>query len=289
MKITCVGCGVMGSSIIGSYLKGGNEVTIVDLNEDAAKPLVERGAAYSASLADALDCDFIFLNLPDHAIDFAVLEPVKDQLKGMTVVNSTTLTPNQVIETEKFVVDCGARYLDCVIGCYPAEVGTDAGYLVYSGDPSVFEDCKAAFASLSNEPAYLGENVTASSIIDLAGVAIHYGFVFSLMEGVSLCLKHNYDVKDFIGNLDAIFPALYTAETRQVLADFAPFTGEFSDADEATMDIETHGLAMVEKAMSESGVKTTFSRNMLKTMTEVCEAGYGKKNMVAIITAMIDL
>ena len=48
-KVTVVGCGVMGSAIIRALMAKDFQVTIVDLNMEAAQPYIEKGAKYAAS------------------------------------------------------------------------------------------------------------------------------------------------------------------------------------------------------------------------------------------------
>ena len=67
-KITCVGCGMMGSNIVEAFMNGGHEVFIVDVVDKNALKYIEKGAKYSKDINDALDCDFIVLSLPNDKI-----------------------------------------------------------------------------------------------------------------------------------------------------------------------------------------------------------------------------
>ena len=49
-KITCVGCGMMGSNLISAFMDKGHEVTIVDINDRAAQPYIARGIHYNTRL-----------------------------------------------------------------------------------------------------------------------------------------------------------------------------------------------------------------------------------------------
>ncbi len=64
-------------------MKAGHTITIVDKNPTVAKPFVAEGATFKLSLDDALDCDFVLLNLPDHKIAMQVIEQCKSKaIKG---------------------------------------------------------------------------------------------------------------------------------------------------------------------------------------------------------------
>ena len=43
-KITCVGCGALGSQLVSALMKAGHDVTIVDVNSSMAAPYVAQGA-----------------------------------------------------------------------------------------------------------------------------------------------------------------------------------------------------------------------------------------------------
>ena len=85
-KITCVGCGMMGSNIVEAFMNGGHEVFIVDVVDKNALKYIEKGAKYSRDINDALDCDFIVLSLPNDKIVLKAFENVNDISNKIVVV-----------------------------------------------------------------------------------------------------------------------------------------------------------------------------------------------------------
>ena len=287
MKITVVGCGIMGSSLINALMEKGNEVHIVDLNEKAAKPFVEKGALYSADLKDATDTEMIIVNLPNDNITLNVLKSI--DLTGKKVVNTSTSTPNEAEEVGKYVVDNGGRYLDCKIECYPQEVGTENGFFVYSGEEALFSELKGTFTAFSDEPVYLGESVGASAVIDM-GVAIilHCGIFFSSIEASALALKHNVDIKVLSDSIETIMPALTAVTVRQLrdaLSNGIP--EKYEDAKEASLAIEYHALENAVTSLRECGINGQLTEKMREMMSHQVEAGNGNKDFVVMMQEIL--
>ncbi len=289
LSITVTGCGIMGSALVKAFMNAGYELSIVDLNEDAAKAFVENGAKYYKSLSEALNSDLIVMNLPNSTITSSVICNCPDgSLAGKTIINTNTATPTEVTEMEAIAKRAGARYLDAKIECYPQEIGTEAAFLVYSGDKGVFDENQQVLTALSKEPVFLGENTTAASILDLGLViGVHNGTFFSLLEGTALAIKHGYPIPDFIEQLKTFQPALIEVVTRQINDAFAKFTGEYKDADEASLEIEKAALELVIKAMKQSGLNPAFSERMLEMMQSTVDQGYGNKNFVSVMSQIM--
>ncbi|SCW76340.1 3-hydroxyisobutyrate dehydrogenase [Paenibacillus tianmuensis] len=287
-KITVVGCGIMGSAIVNAFLVEKHTVTIVDTNEAATKPFVERRATYASQLSDALDSDFILLNLPNHKIVESILHSLPSgSLSGKIIVNTTTATPKDVRAVDKMLTDEGALYLDAAIECYPAEIGKEKGYLFYSGSAEAFAKTKDALSALAAKSEYLGENVVGATVMDLAIINTHYGMVASMLEGVALCIKNDIPVETYINQAKAIAPLAFDSPLRQISTDLLHYTGEFVDANEATLEIETNALASIVQALRDSGVKTELSETILKMMEGTIAKGYGNKNFTSIISEIL--
>ena len=162
-NITMVGCGTMGGTLINAMMVAGLNVTIVDLNENAAKPYVERGAKYVKTLSEATENDCILFNLPTHDIAMKVLTGCsKEQLAGKMLIDTTTSTPAEVKEMEATAHDMGMKYLDAKLEVYPSSIGPDTGYIVYSGEKEVFDAAKNALDAIG-KAVYLGEDVVGAS------------------------------------------------------------------------------------------------------------------------------
>ena len=202
-KVTCVGCGMMGSNIVESFMNGGHAVCIVDLNKQSALKYIEKGALYSTSINDALDCDFIVLSLPNDNVVLKVFENV-DSLSGKIVVNTSSEVPSEVINMQKFFTQLGAKYLDATILTYQGEVGTKYGKLLYSGDENVFKSIEKDLECLSKPAVYVGESIVGSEIVDLVAITAHFGITYTPLENMCLLDKYGIDVDKYLNDLDDV-------------------------------------------------------------------------------------
>lgn len=217
-KITCVGCGMMGSNLISAFMNQGNEVTIVDINDKAARPYIEKGAHFSKSLEDAAaDCKFILFSLPNYKVVRSVLEGCsKESLKDRIFVNTSSGVPSEVIAMEAYVKSFGGHYIDSTILTYQGEVGTKYGYLLYSGEEKAFRTIEKDLYALSNPPIYLGEDTAvAAEIVDLVVITAHFGFPYTPLEGISRCRQYGIDVDKYIDNTVKMLPVLARAAKKQ--------------------------------------------------------------------------
>lgn len=286
-KITVVGCGVMGSSIIQALMNAGIQVTIVDINKNAAEKFITRGAKYFASLNEAEENDCILINLPNHKIASAVLQGVdKEKLKGKMLINTTTSSPDEVKEMDKMAKERGMLHLDAKIENYPGDIGSDRAYLVYSGSKEVFDAAKNALEAIG-KAAYLGSDVIGASVIDIAVLDVHFGAIATLAEAVAYCIKYNYSVKSFIDQTRYILPIMLEGNYRAFEEECHNYTGEFADASECTLRIETTAMKTILDSMHQAGVQTPCGDSILALFQKGLESGNSAKNVVAVVNELI--
>lgn len=286
-KITVVGCGVMGSSIINALMNGGLEVVIVDLNPAAAERFVQRGAKYAPSLQEAERTDCVLLNLPNHKIASSVMKAAgKECLKGRMLINTTTSSPDEVKEMDALAREFGMKHLDAKIENYPGDIGTKTAYLVYSGSKDVFDAAKNALDAIGTA-VYLGEDVIGASIVDIAVLDVHFGAIATLAESVAYCIKYNYSVKTFIEQAQHILPIMLGGNYRAYAAECEPYTGKFEDASECTLRIEAIAMKTILDSMNAVGVKTPCGDSILDLFNKGIESGNGAKNVVAIVSELV--
>lgn len=289
MKVTLIGCGIMGSAIAEVIMNEGHELTIVEIDKEATAPFVKKGAIHADLLQEALDAELIYNNVPGHNVFMDILQPLSPgALKGKAIVNTTTSTPNDIKQAAERVRDLGGSYLDGTIEVYPSDIGTENGFIFYAGDKDVYTRYQELLEAIAGISVYLGDNVTHPSVMDAALVNSHYGLMFSAAEGAAMCLKHGIDLKDFTKYFNMMMPAMASMVENQVKSDLYDYTGEFIDADEASLEIEAAGLETMIEAMNEVDINSEFSEKVLELMNRAIEKGYGKKNFIAILTGILD-
>ena len=130
MKIGFIGLGNVGSKLAGSLLRNGFDLTVRDLAPEAARPLLDRGAAWAdspAAMAEA--CDVVITCLPSPAASAAVMEADDGILAalapGKIWAEMSTTDEAEVKRLGARVAALGAEAADCPVsgGCHRAATG----------------------------------------------------------------------------------------------------------------------------------------------------------------------
>ncbi len=139
-----IGLGNVGGKLAGSLLRNGIDLTVRDLNREAARPFLERGARWGDSpLAMAKSVDILITCLPSPAASAAVLEAGDGAIAGLGPgkiwAEMSTTDQAEVLRLGETVRATGADPVDCPVsgGCHRAATGNIA---IFAGcERPVFE------------------------------------------------------------------------------------------------------------------------------------------------------
>ncbi len=145
-KIGFIGLGNVGAKLAGSLLRNGYDLTVRDLDESAARPLLDAGAAWSESpRAMAESCDLLITCLPSPAASAAVLEDASDGAlaglsEGKIWAEMSTTDYNEATRLGALVKQRGAMPVDCPVsgGCHRAATGNIS---IFAGCDRATFDC----------------------------------------------------------------------------------------------------------------------------------------------------
>ncbi|MCR9135666.1 MAG: NAD(P)-dependent oxidoreductase [Alphaproteobacteria bacterium] len=133
MKIGFIGLGNVGGKLAGSLLRNGFDLTVRDLDETAAKPLLDRGAGWADSPAHMAEaCDLVITCLPSPAASAAVMEAPDGLLTalghGKIWAEMSTTDEAEVKRLGAMVMAAGGEPVDCPVsgGCHRAATGNIA-------------------------------------------------------------------------------------------------------------------------------------------------------------------
>ncbi|TQV72547.1 NAD(P)-dependent oxidoreductase [Denitrobaculum tricleocarpae] len=133
MKIGFIGLGNVGGKLAGSLLRNGFDLTVRDLDKEAAQPFLDKGAHWAESpkaMAEAVD--MVITCLPSPAICAAVMEAEDGILAGLSEgkiwAEMSTTDESEVRRIAERVKAVGAEPVDCPVsgGCHRAATGNIA-------------------------------------------------------------------------------------------------------------------------------------------------------------------
>jgi 3-hydroxyisobutyrate dehydrogenase-like beta-hydroxyacid dehydrogenase len=125
--VTMVGTGVMGTALARALLGAGHATTVWNRTVARAEPLGGAGATIADSLPEAIDAsDVIFMCVSNQAAaDELVPDPeVLEHLRGKTLFQMTTGTPEDGRRNAAFAAEHEITYLDGAMMAYPRSIGS---------------------------------------------------------------------------------------------------------------------------------------------------------------------
>ncbi len=175
MQIGFIGLGNAGGKLAGSLLRNGYDLTVRDLNKEAAQPFLDNGASWADSPSLVAEvCDVVITCLPSPAACSAVMEADDGVLAGFrTRVNAdnekrpiwlemSTTDESEVRRIAALAIEVGAEPVDCPVsgGCHRAATGNIA---IFAGcERDTFERVLPVLAAMGRRILHTGPLGSAS-------------------------------------------------------------------------------------------------------------------------------
>ncbi|WP_290721630.1 MULTISPECIES: NAD(P)-dependent oxidoreductase [Exiguobacterium] len=187
MQLGWIGLGHMGVPMATRLLDGGHGLTVYNRTYEKTAPLTERGATAVKEAQDVVrQSDIVFVMLADGPAVASVLESVTDDLTGKTIVNLSTISPEETKKMARLVEKSGGTYLESpVSGSVPV---AENGQLVLltGGDAEVIATCQPYLDLLGKETIHFGSHGSGSAAklaINLLLAVVGQGVAETLLLG----------------------------------------------------------------------------------------------------------
>jgi len=169
MKVGFIGLGNVGAKLAGSVLRNGIDLTVRDLDREAAEPLLAAGAGWANSPQElAEQVDIIVTCLPSPAICAEVMEAADGVIAGLgdgkIWAEMSTTDTAEVQRLGALVAETGAAAVDCPVsgGCHRAATGNIA--ILAGCDRDVFERVLPLLTTMGRRILHTGPLGTASTL-----------------------------------------------------------------------------------------------------------------------------
>jgi 3-hydroxyisobutyrate dehydrogenase-like beta-hydroxyacid dehydrogenase len=197
MRVAFLGLGIMGRPMASNLVKAGHEVSVWSRSGKEVE-----GARRAESPADAArGAEAVWMCVSDTAAVEGVLfgpQGVEEALaEGMTIVDSSTISPSATRQFADRVAAKGVRYVDAPMT--GSKVAAEGGTLIFivGGDEAVIESIRPLFAAMGKAFFRMGEaskGQAAKLAMNLQIALIYEGFA----EGLTLATKLGVDVQNLI-------------------------------------------------------------------------------------------
>ena len=187
MHLGWIGLGHMGVPMATRLLDGGHDLIVYNRTYEKTKPLTDSGATAVKHAQDVVNqSDLIFVMLADGPAVASVLEDIKPALTGKTIVNLSTISPDETKEMARLVEDNGGTYLESpVSGSVPVAKNGQL-VLLAGGDADVVSTCQPYLDLLGKETIHFGPHGTGSAAklaINLLLAVVGQGVAETLLLG----------------------------------------------------------------------------------------------------------
>nr|WP_232822805.1 NAD(P)-binding domain-containing protein [Glycomyces dulcitolivorans] len=275
--VAVLGLGAMGSAITARLRDTGYDTVVWNRTAAKAAPHAEAGSRAAATVAEAAELsDIVLVVLFDHASVREHLEPIAADLKGKTVVNVTTTTPNEARSTAAWAAEQGLTYLDGAIMATPDMIGTPYSRFLYSGDRGAYDTAREALETLGAAD-YEGEDAGLASLKDMALLTAMYQMFSGFMQAAAMMrtvgVPASQTAGEVAGWLGAILP--HTESFAAVIDDRDFSAGQ-------SVDFTRAAVGSLITASREQGVSADFLEPLLSRLDELSATGRGGVNWVSV-------
>ena len=202
MRVGFIGLGNVGGKLAASLLRNGFDLTVRDVDPDAARALLDQGARWADSgKAMADSCDVVITCLPSPVVSAQVLEEKDGVLAGLSAgkiwLEMSSTDADEIRRLGALVEANGAIAIDCPVsgGCHRAATGNIA--IFAGGKRDAFERVLPLLTTVGRNVLHTGDLGTASimkvATNYLAGVqliATGEAFMVAKQAGVDLNIAY---------------------------------------------------------------------------------------------------
>lgn len=279
--LTLLGLGAMGSALAAALLDAGHSVTVWNRTPGRDTDLVSRGARPAGSVREAVSASPVVVAcLLKHDSVHETLDPVVDALRGRTLVNVTTTTPNEARELASWAADHGVDYLDGAIMAVPAMISSRAGQIFYSGSRAVYDALLPIIDTWATSEFH-GEDAGRASLVDLAMLSGMYQMFAGFLHGAAMAGSVGMSAADFAAR-QAPFLAAMTAE----LAGFADVIdgGDYTVANQQSLNFSD--LSHIVLASEDQGVDPAPIAVVQALIDKQIAAGHGSEGLARVYESL---
>lgn len=190
MKVGFIGLGRMGGPMAENILRGGHELHVYDVREEACAPLTEKGGKKRNSPRGvATDVDIVITSLPGPkevetvmASSNGVIESIRE---NSIVIDTSTVGPTLSKRLAARFQQKGVGYLDAPVTGGRERAVTGMLAVMVGGAEDSFERARPVLSCIGTELFYLGPNGSGNTV-KLIVQMIYLPYITAFCEGLAL-------------------------------------------------------------------------------------------------------
>ncbi|WP_162606295.1 NAD(P)-dependent oxidoreductase [Jiangella asiatica] len=279
MDVSVLGLGAMGSALAGALLRAGHSTTVWNRSPGKTGTLAGDGARGAETARQAVAAsDLVVVCVTDYAAANDVLDAAGDTLRGRTVVNLTTGTPDEAHDVATMLRTRGAGYLDGVAHAQPEQVGTASATLLYGGDPELFQAHAATLRALG-DAVHVGADPRQAGLYDLALMGLWYEAELAFLNALALVGSSGVDAETFVP-----FGRTQLGYVVDALPDVAAQVRDRSyPRGPATLEEHARVLAQLGELRASRGMNSDHLAHVDRVVRRLIGAGHGGEGFTRVV------
>jgi len=281
VKIGLVGTGMLGEAVGLHLLESGFSLTVYNRTKSKTKNLEQNGALISDTPKHVAESSDLIITCVKDAdavgqILFGQNGIVAGKHEGLTVVEMSTINPNDAIQNSKRLGEEGINSLEIPVMGGPNVAIDGKLVLMASGDRDVFEANKEVFDVIANKTFFLGKSGSAHSIKIAMNLQISL-LALALAEGITLTKKAGFDPEKFLEVLNSTYFKTGMSENKahkMIRDEFEPtFTLKNLQKD----------LGIITEAAKDFGAVLPMAERANEIYRDAIDAGFGEIDYTGIL------
>jgi len=280
MAVGFIGLGNVGGKLAGSLQRNGIALTVRDLDEEAAHPFLERGAAWGDSPREmAQTADVVITCLPSPAASAAVMEQPDGILAGLGPgkiwLEMSTTDEAEVKRLGAIVSETGAVAMDCPVsgGCHRAATGNIS--IFAGGARETFETVLPLLTAMGRRILHTGP-LGSASVLKVVTNYLATANLLSLGEALVAAKQAGMDLSTTYEAVRISSGNSFVHETESQVILNGSYNINF------TMDLVLKDLSLFQEVADRSGVSLELSPLFLEIFKDGAER-YGRRAWSSMI------
>lgn len=284
-KVTVIGLGSMGTTLARLLLNKGYQVTVWNRSGGKAKDLILEGAIEAKDISTAIAASpLIVICVYNYEATRQILDnsEVGPLLSGKLLLQLSTISPKEAVESEIWAKGHGAAYLNGGIQAAPTQMGQADTPILVSGNQEAYHLAEPALNVFGGAISYLGEKIAASPTVDLATLSYIYGASIGFFHGARIIESQGLSVADYgdiVAGISPSFGAFLKHEGNMIHTDNYVIT-------ESPLRISVEATARLEQTALEAGINTEFPAFAAGLFKKAHLSGYGDQEVAAMIKVL---
>lgn len=275
-----IGLGIMGQPMAGHILEAGNTLRVFSRTRSRAEPLLQHGAIWRSSPADAArDADFVFVCVTDTPdVQQVITGPggiLESAKRGAVIVDHSTISPNATRELCRKLAERGAALLDAPVSGGESGAQNASLAIMVGGEKSAFDQVEPILRCMGKMITYCGPSgagqltkLVNQVLVSVTNMAVSEALVFAKKNGLNL-----QTTIDAVGAGAAGSWQLANLGPKMLAGDFRPGF---------MIDLQQKDLRLVLSAAEESQTSLPAASLVHQLLTAAQAAGHGRDGTQAL-------